>query len=449
MNAERKTISLETSQLRRRLFVDHTHTTQFQYQTGVQRVVRKIIEHVDSVSLELFDDVIPVMLSDHGFHPEKKTSPLVTPTLNAKPKKRWTKRLPRWMRRPFRWGRRASGNAWDSNPTENRVPTANFREGDILLLPDAYWAFPMVWPWVCQARQAGAITAVIIYDLIPHMHSEIYGEEGAEGFRNYIRKAFDHADCFIAISKTVRDQLRQELPSITGKPLGNLVIDSFELGAEFEDTTGNVQEKIVQQFSGSDNSRPLLMVGTIEARKNHHFVLDTMEQLWNINPDRRLCIVGRPGWKGESVVERIQSHPRFQKQLFWIDNASDADLLHCYKNAKGVVFSSIAEGFGLPIVESLWHNCETFVSDTGIHREVGKDQCWYFDLERIDSLLSLLLAREGDNQFTNTPFHKNVSDIPFRPTSWQVSVQGLVEKIDFARSILEPYNDSHCRKTAA
>ena len=150
-----------------------------------------------------------------------------------------------------------------------------------------------------------------------------------------------------------------------------------------------------------------------------------MDKLWDRYPERQLCIVGRPGWKGESVIDRIRNHPRYQKQLLWFDNASDADLLHCYKNASGLIFASIAEGFGLPIVEALWHGCDAYVSDIDIHREVGKDSCSYFDLGSEDSLLQLLNEHEEPKESrTNSPNTKR-SNLRIRPKSWSKSIEGL------------------------
>ncbi len=81
----------------------------------------------------------------------------------------------------------------------------------------------------------------------------------------------------------------------------------------------------------------------------------------------------------------------------------DAELHHCYNGARGVIFPSIVEGFGLPIVESLWFGKKTFVSDTPIHREVGGDDCCYFGLEHPTSLVSEMLAWEEQFAAGSTP----------------------------------------------
>lgn len=312
-----------------------------------------------------------------------------------------------------------------------------FAEGDTLLLPDAYWALPSIWPWVQRARRDGARTAIVIYDLIPHTHSDLYSSQGADGFRQYIRTACEHADCLVAISQTVRHQLIEQLPMIIGRNTFPFFVKAFELGAEFANSSEPIRDDVLQIFDCTEHELPYLMVGTIEVRKNHAYTLDAMERLWAHYPNRRLCIVGRPGWKGEPIIERVVNHDRYGKQLFWINNASDADLLHCYRHAYGVIFPSVTEGFGLPIVESLWHGCDTFASDIPIHREVGKNRCEYFSLENADSLVDFLLVKELkliERRVANYVMDDSKKQ---RLMSWSESVRELMGVINHALNDVE------------
>ncbi len=136
------------------------------------------------------------------------------------------------------------------------------------------------------------------------------------------------------------------------------------------------------------------MVGSIEVRKNHHYVLDAMELAWKENPDLELVIVGRTGWQGKPVVDRIQRHAQFNKRLFLFSDMTDAELNYCYANSRGILMPSLTEGFGLPIVEALWHGTQPFVSDIPSHREVGGQDCFYCDVTEPGTLAQLLLDWE-------------------------------------------------------
>lgn len=311
--------------------------------------------------------------------------------------------------------------------TRNCQPV-QFCSRDLVLLPDAYWVNRLrgsVWPATLQVRENGGVVATILYDLIPLTHPQFVGLKRRDAFLDYLKQAARHSDLLLAISNTVRDQVENYLPTIT-EPTDQFCRDirSFQLGAELCNVSGKVRDEVRQLFGeGVDNDAqhgsagsgvvqpPYLMVATFDPRKNHDYLIDAFELLWESRPDLKLCLVGRIGSRCDATVERIISHPRLNTSLFLFSDLSDAELHHCYAHARGVVFPSIVEGFGLPIVESLWFGKRTFVSDTPIHREVGLDDCCYFNLAHPHSLVKELLTWEA----TLGADHQTASIDPSRP----------------------------------
>jgi O-antigen biosynthesis alpha-1,2-rhamnosyltransferase len=295
-----------------------------------------------------------------------------------------------------------------------------FGPGDILLLPDAYWAKMQIWPVVERARKSGAMIASVVYDLIPITHEEFVGDGMKAKFIEYLRCLATHSDVMIAISDTVREQLRSFLPEICEPESYCEDIRSFTLGAEFATVECNPSLELRELFGDKCNS-PYLMVATFEPRKNHKYLVDAFEVLWKTYPDLKLCLVGRVGWLCDDLMARLESHPARNRQLFVFHGITDAELQYCYQTSRGVIFPSIVEGFGLPIVESLWHGRKTFVSDTMIHREVGKGDCTYFNLGNPLSLVEEILEWEKEIKL-------GFSQLPVRqPSSWSESYQQLIE----------------------
>ena len=124
-----------------------------------------------------------------------------------------------------------------------------------------------------------------------------------------------------------------------------------------------------------------LVVGTIEPRKNHSFILDVFEELWDQGRQDKLVIIGRIGWKCDQVIARMQSHPELEHKLFFFADASDDELLYSYRNSQGLIFASYVEGFGLPIVEAMASKLRVFCSEIPVFREVGGTYPSYFALE--------------------------------------------------------------------
>lgn len=307
-----------------------------------------------------------------------------------------------------------------SRSVEPVTPDAN----DLFLLPDAYWINRLrntAWTAAEEARSTGAIVASVVYDLIPLTHPQFVGLKRRDAFADYLQKAAQHSDLLVAISRTVREQLIEYLESSRCvAPDAMPKIESFQLGAELQQSAeGSVRSSVKELFSREQT--PYLMVATFDPRKNHKYLLDAFDKIWKSGAKSNLCLVGRIGSRCDDIIARIKNHPELGKQLHLFDNLTDVELQHCYRRARGVIFPSLVEGFGLPIVESLWFGKKTFVSSTPIHREVGGSDCCYFDLESPTSLVECI--SHWEKAIEAGEHH----DLPTRkPTSWQESCNQIV-----------------------
>ena len=75
-------------------------------------------------------------------------------------------------------------------------------------------------------------------------------------------------------------------------------------------------------------------------------------------------------------------------------DASDADLLHCYRHARALVNVSLCEGFGLPLVEALRHGLRVIASDIPVFREVAAGAAEFVppgDAERLAQAVASIL----------------------------------------------------------
>ena len=88
--------------------------------------------------------------------------------------------------------------------------------------------------------------------------------------------------------------------------------------------------------------------------------------------------------KANLLQHRIKQHGEFGRRLLWLDKASDADLHHCYTHARALVYPSMIEGFGLPLVEAGRYGLPVIASDLPVFHEIGGDHVRYFNL--LDSI---------------------------------------------------------------
>jgi alpha-1,2-rhamnosyltransferase len=103
-------------------------------------------------------------------------------------------------------------------------------------------------------------------------------------------------------------------------------------------------------------------IGTIEPRKNHSMLLAVFERLWAQGLDARLLVAGRPHPDCEALVRRMQEHPQQGQRLLTLLDATDEEISLAYARCRALVFPSLAEGFGLPLVEARARGCRVIAS---------------------------------------------------------------------------------------
>jgi glycosyltransferase involved in cell wall biosynthesis len=132
----------------------------------------------------------------------------------------------------------------------------------------------------------------------------------------------------------------------------------------------------------------ILHVGTVEPRKNLPALLDAIaavrQELGLRTP--RCVLLGRDGWRSEPIRQRLKSTRNEGGTVHWVKDVADRDLPSFYRNASFTVVASHAEGWGLPVTESLVHGVPCIAADVGGLREAGQDLAAYFDPNDPDGL---------------------------------------------------------------
>ncbi len=114
----------------------------------------------------------------------------------------------------------------------------------------------------------------------------------------------------------------------------------------------------------------LLCVGILEPRKNQQFLLRVCERLWTEGFEFELNLVGRvnPHF-GKPIRNQIKQLQKRQGGLHFHEGATDVVLEQLYAQARAVVYPTIAEGCGLPVLESLWRGVPCVCSDLPVLHE--------------------------------------------------------------------------------
>ena len=107
-------------------------------------------------------------------------------------------------------------------------------------------------------------------------------------------------------------------------------------------------------------------------------MLDAFEHLWSQGINVRCVFVGREGWKVRDLTRRIRQHKEWGRRLIWLDRVSDDELTSLYKGTRAVIVAAKAEGFGLSVVEALFHQKPLVLRDIPVFREIAGNGAFYF-----------------------------------------------------------------------
>jgi glycosyltransferase involved in cell wall biosynthesis len=326
----------------RRLLVDVTGTLKWDAGTGIQRVVKKVTQ-----ALYLSDNLeIPALAvrCDGG---KLFTCHAFVASLTGRP---------------------------DETPDKE----ISIEPGDrFLMLSDSWNAFEEFTPIFERIRSGGGEIISCIFDLIPALYPHACHEVTVPRYDAWLRKGLLESDSFIAISRTVADELADyvEEKGLPHRP--GLKIGWFHCGSDIAaGPAGEARPKVSAAVAG--DAPVFLSVGTIEPRKGQRAALRAFEQLWESGLSSRLIFVGRRGWHDAALVFEITSHSEFGERLYWFDDIADGELSFLYDKAAAILVPSYAEGFGLPIVEAARRGRPVICSDIPVFHEVGGEGVAYF-----------------------------------------------------------------------
>jgi len=423
-----------TDSLDRAIFIDCTLAAAQQQATGISRVVKAIIEAGDPTGGNATARTVqPVAVAGGIFRLAQMQAVKSAPSGVAVQLRTVARRLDEWLRDRApnlehaivrlvmaaggipALGLATAGAAAGDEP-------ARFQSGDVLLLADATWMIPRWKPAVESAKAEGARVVPVIYDLLTWSHPQFFAPLFCAQFKRWLIEMIPLSDAFVCISHATADALR-EFAAAEGLANALPPLGVFPLGTKLTPAASEPRTEVAAILDRAD--RPVLMVGTIEPRKNHALVLDAFERFWAAGGTAPLVVIGRRGWQCEATLRRFTALAAAGKPFTHIGDATDADLQYAYRHARCLIFPSVAEGFGLPIVESLAQGLPAIASDIPVHREVGGDLATYIPLGNPDHLAELLRSIENGSTVLTAPAPGSV----YLPT-WAESAAALQAEID-------------------
>lgn len=263
-----------------------------------------------------------------------------------------------------------------------------------------------------------------VYDIIPITHPQYCHENTTVNFMNYIGAVLQYTDLVITSAQATVEALDKLADSVGTERKRCKVVP---LGSNFSDKAvfsqkGKPDPEVVKI---TENRKYLLMLGTLEPRKNHSLVIDALES-GLAEQGISAIFAGRIGWNVEALESRIRDHPLYGRSLFFVENPDDSTVDHLYKNAFAVAFPTFNEGFGLPIIEAFHRGTPVVASDIGVLHEVAGAFADYFDPTDKDDLIRCV-SNLLHNEAAYAARKQKLTE--FVPFTWDQSAAAMEEAI--------------------
>lgn len=230
-------------------------------------------------------------------------------------------------------------------------------------------------------RRAGVATLITMHDIIFVHHPELYKPADRYLYTRKYKRSCRAADRIIAISKQTKDDLVN---------IWNIAPEKIDIVYQGCDPVFAVEapeEKRVEvRGRYSLPEKYILSVGTIEERKN---LMLTVRAMAEGKLDVDLVACGRRTPYADSIMEYAAAKG-IAGRVHMHHNVVFGDLPAIYQMADLLVYASLFEGFGIPILEAMNSRIPVITTAGGVFTETGGDACCYVDPFSVDAMTDAL-----------------------------------------------------------
>lgn len=429
-----------------RVMLDVSYTRTQHGNVGITRTVRRLLQELPAALGLPPGSCIPVAFHASGFRAAGTTGPVTSAPSQDTPSNAVAARFLRFFMSG--WGRRLVSRclpggmvrlawrlhgAWAFNALSAAETPVRFQPGDLLVLGDQSWNY-QAWVAASRARAQGARVVLIVYDLIPVRHPEFCNRLFSRVFEQWLLRMVDCVDVMLCISRATQEDLRG---FFTQRCIDAPALASFRLGSDLDMAgAGEPVREAIRAFAGG--AAPCFFaVGTVEPRKNYALLLAAFERLWAAGQDVKLLIVGRINAESDELAARLLRHEEQEQRLLCVQDAGDSEVAWLYSHCRALVFPSLAEGFGLPLVEARTRGCPVIASDLPAFLELADEGVWVFPRHSVEALHELVLDHAATDR------RASCGRLPM--FTWGESAVQLLQAVNIEPG---PVEDQVCEATA-
>ncbi len=270
---------------------------------------------------------------------------------------------------------------------------------------------------------AGAKNITTIHDLIP-LRVPFATLDDKKVFHHLVQWNIRHSDAIL----TVSEHTKKDLMALYQVPEDKIHVtyQTCRFNGNLDRMSAEEDDQIFLQAKRLQKDRYVLFLGNIEPKKNIKALIRAMAF---IDSGYKLAIVGRKAWLWQDQLKELDAYLGKYRYEF-LDYLPQEELSILLRNATCLVFPSIYEGFGLPVLEAMNHGCPVICSSVSSLPEVGGNAVEYVDPYQPQEIRQALesLIRSPEKRATLRALGYKQAQL-FSPENYDRRLQAAYEKI--------------------
>ncbi|MBC8176595.1 MAG: glycosyltransferase family 4 protein [Deltaproteobacteria bacterium] len=281
---------------------------------------------------------------------------------------------PRWSKIAGRLNRKLLSTLWMQINVPIIASKMNF---------DLFWGSRHHLPLLLSP---GIKTVVTVHDVVNRLYPGTMALPNLFVERLLMKLSLKRSDAIIADSRSTAADIEGQF-GLSAKKIDTIHLGTPIFPKEPECGTGQINDLPAKYF---------LFVGTLDPRKNFERIFKAFELLKPLSRRLHLVIVGGEGWKNRDFLGMVAKHP-LKAQIRMPGYLPRNQLVAYYRNAICLMFPSLYEGFGFPILEAMSCGTPVITSNVSSMKEVAGSAALLvnpYDTGAISDAMNRLLGDE-------------------------------------------------------
>lgn len=255
-----------------------------------------------------------------------------------------------------------------------------------------------------------------VHDLVAFLHAKFHNKKATIIERFYLKKALKKAHKVLTVSKNTKKDLIEKFPFSEDK----ITTIHPAASSNFKPLDKSQLYDFIIKTGLPKNF--FLAVGTLLPRKNYPRLIEAFKLFLDKNFGYHLIIVGQKTAHFREIERIIKNH-RLSGHVHILGYLSETSLQNLYNLAEALIFPSLYEGFGIPLVEAMQCGCPVLASNAGSIPEVVGDSALLFDSKNVEEIFEAMKKITTDTVLREKLREKGQTQA--EKFSWQASAKAF------------------------